>query len=63
MIIRSTTSLVKIRISRRPAAALGRQNRARAAAREAETMTWAGSDAGMAQPSPIVKVEGPLHGL
>ena len=46
MIIRSTASLVRIRILRRIAAGLGRQNQASAPAREAETMKWAGSAAG-----------------
>ena len=47
MIIKSTASLAKIRIPTRTPAALGRQNHASAPAREAETIRWAGSGAGM----------------
>ena len=63
MIIRSMASLVKIRIPRRTLAALGCQSQARAPARAAENDEVGHQCRRDAQPSPVVQVEGPLHGL
>ena len=63
MIIRSMTSLVKIRIPRRTPAALGRQSQARAPGEGSRDDEVGHQCRREAQPNPVVQVEGPLHGL